>query len=507
MELLEFKNKVFGLLKVTETADIGEKLLEACLQNKIEVFDEYSKITDNTKDWLQALWQYYEADRTEKKQDYTPKSLCRLVSKLAGNINTIYDCCGGSGALTIECLKNENNASVIVEELDSRVIPFLLFNLALHNANGTVVNGDALSEKTIKAYRLTKGEKYSIVSEISGSERKREHADVAISNPPYNIKWEAPTPLFADYRFPVIPPSSNANWAFALNCLAKANKAVLILPCGICSERTETEVRKYLVDNDLIELVAIMPEKMFEVTSIPTCIIVLNKSKERKGVVKFIDSRKNCTVWEREQNGQFGGASHTNRTYKKQYNVLTDENIEKILTAPENKAGLSATKTNEEIAENDYLLTPSRYTEFNEAEQKHRPFQEIADNINYITRMQNACKLVINETIAKKLWVDIEAFKKEIENSKELAKTQSEMLGVKIETSDYIQFTKNKNEFIFKCNDNEILPDMLLQFFSVWKNQIALLNTMQNQYLAELRDALLPDLMSGKINLETTQKK
>ena len=501
MELLEFKNKIFGLLKVTETADIGEKLLEACLQNKIEVFDEYLKITDNTKDWIQAFWQYYEADRTEKKQDYTPKSLCKLVSLLAGDCKTIYDCCGGSGALTIECLKNRNNANVFVEELDSRVIPFLLFNLALHNANGTVVNGDVLSEKVIKAYRLTKGEKYSIVSKISIEEIKREHADVAISNPPYNIKWEAPTPLFADYRFPVIPPSSNANWAFALNCLAKAGKAVLILPCGICSERTETEVRKCLIDNDLIELVAIMPEKMFEVTSISTCIVVLSKSKKHKGVVKFIDSRKNYAVEEREQNGQFGGASHTNRTYKKQYNVLNDENIEKILTAPENQAEFSATKTNEEIAANDYLLTPSRYIEFNESERKHRPIQEIADNINYITRMQNACKLVINETIAKSLGLDIEVFKKEIENTKELAKTQSEMLGVKIETSDYIQFTKNKNEFIFKCNDKEILPDMLLQFFSVWKNQIALLNTMQNQYLAELRDALLPDLMSGKIKL------
>ena len=131
MELLEFKNKIFGLLKVKETADIGEKLLEACLQNKIEVFDEYLKITDNTKDWLQALWQYYEADRTEKKQDYTPKSLCKLVSLLAGDCKTIYDCCGGSGALTIECLKNRNNANVFVEELDSRVIPFLLFNLVL----------------------------------------------------------------------------------------------------------------------------------------------------------------------------------------------------------------------------------------------------------------------------------------------------------------------------------------------------------------------------------------
>lgn len=46
-----------------------------------------------------------------------------------------------------------------------------------------------------------------------------------------------------------------------------------------------------------------------------------------------------------------------------------------------------------------------------------------------------------------------------------------------------------------------MIPDIFLQFFAVWKNQIALLNRMQNQYLEELRDAILPDLMSGKIEL------
>ena len=72
-------------------------------------------------------------------------------------------------------------------------------------------------------------------------------------------------------------------------------------------------------------------------------------------------------------------------------------------------------------------------------------------------------------------------------------------LGIDIQVEDYIQFTKNKNEFVFKCNDKELLPDIFIQFLNVWKNQIALLNTMQNKYLAELRDALLPDLMSGKL--------
>ena len=225
MELLEFKNKILNLLNVNETKDVSKKLLSTVIGNKADIFDKYIDITDNTKDWLQALWQYYEADRVEKKQDYTPKSLCKLVTALSGDCTTVYDCCGGSGALTIEMIKNHKVDNIYVEELDENVIPFLLFNLCLHNTSGFVVNGDVLSEKHYKIYKLEKGEKYSRCTQIY--EYPKITAEVSISNPPYNIKWCAPTPLDMDSRFPIIPPASNANWAFALNCLSRDRKSVV----------------------------------------------------------------------------------------------------------------------------------------------------------------------------------------------------------------------------------------------------------------------------------------
>lgn len=503
MELLEFKNKMLKLCNVTEIKDISKVLMSVVLDNDVDFFMQYENIVDESKDWLQALWQYYEADRTEKKQDYTPKSLCNLVANLAGIANTVYDCCGGSGALTKAHVDMHGTKNIFVEELDERVIPFLLFNLCLHNVNGYVVNGDVLNQQRIKCFQLVANNKYSKCQVVQNIQIEN-IADVAISNPPYNIKWNPPLPLENDIRFPIIPPASNANYAFVFNCLAKAKeKAVLILPNGIMSERSEHECRKYLVDNDFVETVIIMPDKMFEVTSISTCVLVLNKNKKHKGEICFIDSRKNCIVEEREQNGQFGGASHTNRTYKKSYNTLSDDNVKKIFDVIENRkieTEFSAIKSNKEVAENEYLFMPSRYIEFCEQEQTHRSFQEIADNINYISRMQNACKLVINETIAKSIGLDIETFKQSKEESKQMQE-QMKTLGIEIEVEDYIQFTKNKNEFVFKCNDKELLPDILMQFFTIWKNQIALLNTMQNNYLNELRNALLPDLMSGKIEL------
>ncbi len=511
MELLEFKNQLLNLCRITEVKDISKILYNVVLSNDIDFYDRYNAIIDDTKDWLQALWQYYEADRTEKKQDYTPKSLCSLVSVLAGNCNCFYDCCGGSGALSIDMINKHKIKCVYVEELDENVIPFLLFNLCLHNATGFVINGNVLTEEKKKVYKLQSGTKYSTVIEVQDpntvSELKNISLDVVVSNPPYNIKWNPPTPVEMDNRFPVIPPASNANYAFALHCLSKANKVVMILPNGVMAQENEIDIRKYLVDNDLIETIVALPDRMFEVTGIPTCIIVLNKNKKYKGQVTFVDSRKNCTVQTREQNGQFGGASHTNRTYKKQYNVFQQEHIQKILQTIDRSdgvVGFSAKTNNEEIAKNNYTLQPSRYIELENKEGQHRNFQQIADNINYISRMRNSCKLIINETVAKQLGFDIEQYKQSKESSK-LINEQMKSVGIKIDVEDYIQFTKAKNEFCFKCNDKENLPEILLQFLSVWKNQIALLNTMQNKYLIELRDALLPDLMGGEINVDSLQ--
>lgn len=507
MELLQFKQEILKMLDVQQIKNVGTHLLNIVFSGETKFYDEYNALVVNeSKDWLQALWQYYEADRTEKKQDYTPKSLCKLVSALVGDCETIYDCCGGSGALTLQNLKDKAISNVYIEELDKNVIPFLLFNLSLHNANGYVVNGDVLKQEKYKIYKLSSGEKYSTVKTVNTVPDFK--ADASVSNPPYNIKWQPPLQRENDIRFPVVPPANNANYAFVLNCISKADKAVLILPMGALTQRSEYDVRKYLIDNDLIETVVTLPDNMFECTSIATCIMVLNKNKLNKGKVTLIRNNENCITEEREQNGQFGGKSHTNRTYKKKYNVLSDENINKIIQVIENLTEIknfSLIKSNAEIADKKYILAPSMFFDVSIEDfedDKHRDFQEIADNINYITKMQNACKLVINETIARKLGFDVQLYKDENKNSNQFADEQSKLLGIEIEKSDYIQFTKNKNEFAFKCNDKELLPDIFIHFLTIWKNQISLLNTMQNQYLAELRDALLPDLMSGKMQIQ-----
>lgn len=328
-----------------------------------------------------------------------------------------------------------------------------------------------------------------------------------ISNPPYNMKWQLPffaqtQARFTDYE---LPPESNSNYAFILTGLNWIDdKAVLLLPNGVLSTNNAQEkaIREQLIKDNLLDAVIILPDKMFVSTAISTCILLINKHKKRD-TIEMIDLRQSYEEEQRDQNGQFGGDSHEKRTYHKTFKIITEDVMKKAIECINERKDIpefSKSVTLQDFEKEDYSLAPSKYIEFIQKEEPHRKFEDIADNINYITRMQNACKLTINETIAKNIGLDIELYKQSKKNSVE---TQQKMkaLGINLEVEDYIQFTKNKNEFCFKCNDKEILPDILLQFFSVWKNQIALLNTMQNQYLAELRDVLLPDLMSGKLDI------
>lgn len=505
MELGELCKKTLSIFGCESVSELGGKLYDAVMNGEIVKLTAFcDTVGDLTVDWLQRIFQYYEADRQEKKQDYTPKSIAKLCAELTETGGkTVYDICAGSGALTIQKWVRNPDKLFVCEELDEKVIPYLLFNMAVRNMSGYVINRNVLTMEWYKGYKLHCGEAFSVVEEIK--EPPEISADEIISNPPYNIKWDAPDPMFADERFSeVIPPASNANFAFVLTALSrlkKDGKCAFVLPNGILSSDVEKTVRQSLVDSGKIEKIILMPNKMFEGTSIPTCVCVFSAEND---IIDFFDCRRKATQEQRDQNGQYGGTSHTNRTYHKTVNVLSKQLIEQLCGKCEDIAGFSVVASNESIIENNYILTPSRYIRFEEQETQHRPFQEIADNINYITRMQNSCKLVINETIAKQIGLDTELYRKSKDQSKESAK-QMAALGLTLETEDFISFTKNKNEFVFKCNDKDLLPDILIQFFGIWKNQIAVLNTMQNQYLAELRDAILPDLMSGKIEVNSMQ--
>lgn len=331
-----------------------------------------------------------------------------------------------------------------------------------------------------------------------------------ISNPPYNMKWNLPPFAQIQSRFCEceLPPESNANYAFILTAIDMIDgKAILLLPCSVLSteNKQEKEIRKYLVQKNLIEAVITCPDKMFESTSISTCIIVFSKKKNTT-YTSFLDMRQTFEVEQREQNGQYGGSSHEDRTYKKNVKIFSDEAMKKALDSIENHsdiAGFSKSVSIQTIAENDYNLNPSRYIdiEFQQKVLEHREYAKIVQDINYIIAEKNACKLTINESLAKTLGFDIELYKQSPQGS--VLNDLLKQLGAEpLIKQDYFVVSKKKNEIKFENKSKDILSSVLIMILSNWKQHIYYLNSEENRYLAELRDALLPELMSGKIELE-----
>lgn len=512
MELKQLTEKLLEKFNIENISELKNKLLNICLSNDVSIYDWYVDLIENDleTDYLQKIFQYYEADRKEKMQDYTPKNLSKLISELTKTEHEkwVYDCCSGSGALTIQKWAKNNILSFVCEELDKNVIPFLLFNLAVRNINAYVVNKNILTNEIFKIYELKPNCKYSLVKEIE-KDYELPKCDTTISNPPYNIPFA--TNDKSIYKFG-IPPKGNANYGFIQIALNKSTgKSALILPNGVLSTNVaeEKSIRENLIKSGLIESVIMCPDCMFEATTIPVCIYLLNKNKKDTGI-ELISTENLCTEEIRLQNGQYGGNSHTNRVYEKKINIFTDEQIKEIVSLINNKD----TKKNqsvyislEELQKQDYNLVPKRYITI-ETEEYRRTYKDILNDLNRVIRQRNICKCTINESLAKSIGLDVDLYKKEKENSKIIIDNLKDLLkslGVSenIEKSDYISFSKNKNEFKFENNSKEDLSHILIMIFAQWKSMIYFLNLEENRYLNELRDVLLPDLMSGKIDVKS----
>ena len=150
MELKELCEKTLEIFDVKTVNELGESLMRACKENDAQKFDAFAELAgDLNTDWLQKIFQYYQADRKEKMQDYTPVSLADFVGRLAGDSDEVIDMCAGSGALTIQKWKRNHELRFRLYEFDENVIPYLLYNMILRNIESTVCQVDVLDRKSV----------------------------------------------------------------------------------------------------------------------------------------------------------------------------------------------------------------------------------------------------------------------------------------------------------------------------------------------------------------------
>lgn len=166
MELKELTEKVLALFQAESTGELIKKLPKYWNDDNAKAkFAEL--VGDLSVDWLQKIFQYYEADRKDKKQDYTPTTLAKLMATLAlrNDEKHITDMCAGSGALTIQCWNLNHNIEAECLEFDSKVIPILIFNLAVRNISATVYQMDVLQQEVTDSWSIVTGDKFGRVIE------------------------------------------------------------------------------------------------------------------------------------------------------------------------------------------------------------------------------------------------------------------------------------------------------------------------------------------------------
>ncbi len=462
MELLEFKNKFLEMLKTDNVEEVPVILrtFDDALVN------QYRETFGTDRDWIREFYQYYLADREGLKQDYTPPSLSKLLLHLVGPCRTLVDLCAGTGSLSLYA---DPDTKIKAIELDPKAAACLRFNYAVHGLDAEVIQADALTYLTDKT-----------------------RADGVVSNPPFNVQ---PASLW--------PPANTGNWSFVLSALDRtAGRAAVILPAGILNETKDKSIVRSLLQSGRLKAVIKCPEKMFLSTAIPVCVLVL--SHESGDQVVLIDAAKLAAKEIREQRGQFGGAGHTGRIYRKELNVLSDSAISEIVqTVNDRRETMFSTVQNSElIISNDCRLSPGFYLSAEPDEPEETKLDWLVRQLNSIVRLKNACKLTINENLAKELHIDPELWEKSKKASAEMAKEIEAFTSVKVEKEDYLTFTRNRELSIrFKSKDE--LPPIFNQFVQLWVNQTAMLNDLENDLLAQMRDYLLPKLLNGDLELNS----
>lgn len=319
---------------------------------------------------------------------YTPKSIVTLmVEMIEPYKGYVYDPACGSGGMFVQSLKfvqehsgNAFDISVYGQESNPTTWKLAKMNMAIRGIENNLgsKNADTFHEDLHPALK----------------------ADYILANPPFNQSdWGQPL-LVNDPRWKFgTPPSGNANYGWIehmLDKLSQKGRAAVVLANGSLSSNTsnEGEIRKNIIEADLVDCILALPDKLFYTTGIPVCVWFFNRDKKSKGETLFIDARKMGIM--------------VNRRLRE----LTEEDIKEVAgvyhaykekEGYEDKQGFCKKVTIEEIKANDYILTPGRYVGIEEVKDDGEPFEEKMDRLTTTLAKQFKKSIELQDEIRKQL--------------------------------------------------------------------------------------------------------
>ncbi|MDW8310579.1 MAG: class I SAM-dependent DNA methyltransferase, partial [Verrucomicrobiales bacterium] len=329
------------------------------LISNIKVGDEAAR----AKDVLGRVYEYFlsqfaSAEGKKGGEFYTPRCVVKLlVEMLEPYRGRVYDpCCGSSGMFvqSVEFIRahatgNGNGGraradiSIYGQESNYTTWRLAKMNLAIRGIEGQIAHGDTFHNDRFPDLR----------------------ADFILANPPFNVSDWGGERLRDDKRWQFgAPPTGNANFAWVqhiIHHLAPTGYAGFVLANGSMSsnQSSEGDIRKAIIEADLVDCMVALPGQLFYSTQIPACLWFLARTKRgRQGRTLFIDARK------------------LGRMVDRTHRELTDEDIARIANTyhawrshpsdPSHSSysdvpGFCKSATLDEIRKHGHVLTPGRY--------------------------------------------------------------------------------------------------------------------------------------------------
>jgi len=339
-------------------------------------------------DILGRVYEYYIgkfaiAEGSGAGQFFTPGSIVRLlVEMIEPYEGKIFDAACGSGGMFVQSLKflqahngDKKNISIYGQERYDGTLRLCKMNLALRDLSFDVRLGDSLLQDKFPDLK----------------------ADFIIVNPPFNVsQWhpedlpENDPRLFGPKEEFTTDGNANYMWmqTFWSHLSAKGTAAVVMANGAMTSNnKGEKNVRQHMVDNSMVDCIVRLPDKLFLTTGIPACIFILSKNRdgkdgihrERKNEILFIDTSKMGTMESRKlrvfTDDDIAKVTDTYHAWRNVNDTVIASEAKQSVSY-ENLDGFCYSATLEEVAKQDYKLTPGIYVGTEEVEDDGIPFED-----------------------------------------------------------------------------------------------------------------------------------
>jgi type I restriction enzyme M protein len=392
IDRVDFNATTHGVRDLAD--DRLSNLIEAVSAKRLGLADVEPDIIGRSYEYL--IRKFAEGSVSSAGEFYTPTEVGFVVARIVNPEPgmEIYDPCCGSAGLLVKCeivldeklsaagKKKSAPLRLHGQEYVAETWAMANMNMIIHDMEGQIELGD-----TFKNPKFHKGNRLQTFDRV-------------VANPMWNQDWWSESDYDADEldRFPKGAgyPGGKADWGWMQIILASLKphgRAVVVLDTGAASRGSgnahtnkEKEVRRWFIEQDFIEGVIYLPENLFYNTSAPGIILVLNKAKpkERQGKLFLLNAVNEFTKGDPK-------------------NYLADDAIMRIagtFNTWKEVEKYSRIVSREEIAKNDFSISPSRYIHTGEADE-YRPIREIVEELEVLAEEARTSEALLRRVLAK----------------------------------------------------------------------------------------------------------